>query len=141
VPYTPTVKGCPARAGAGRLKARKPSVIVVFKLVPHCENGDALSVFDFKQPNIPRSSEWNDELAQERAPSGLATSERRASERCKPTADRSQSLFGQCQIASAASEFSLENDIEQALEVVLGLAREPNAECHFRLIESLARAA
>jgi len=123
------------------LKARKPSVIVVFKLVPHSENGDALCILDFKERNIPRSSEWNDELAEKRTAAGLTTGERRASERCKSRADRSQSLFGQCQVAPAASEFALEDKIEQALEVVLGLACQPNAERHLRLLESLARAA
>lgn len=116
-------------------------MVVVFELVPHRENRDRGGVLDLGQRDVAGPSEGDDQVAQERAGARLAAGEGRGLQSVDPAADGGQRLGSEIQITAVASQLALDDEVEQAVEVVPGLTGQPDPVAHRRVFACLARAA
>lgn len=96
-------------------------MVVVFPLLSDRANRDGLVVDDLEQGNVACKPEGNDQLAKERTPPDLAARERKPLEQLHRGFDGLDRATGKIQIAAIAGQFALNQEIEEAQEVVLRL--------------------
>lgn len=116
-------------------------MVIVFELVPHREDRDRGGVLDLEQRDVADPSEGDDQLAQERAPARLAAGEGRGLQGVDPAADGGQRLGREIQVTAIGSHLPLDDEVEQAFQVVPGLTGQADPVAHRRVFACLARAA
>src|SRR3990167_3371140 len=85
-------------------------------------------------------SEGDDQLAQERALRSLAAGERRRLQSRHARPDRRQRPLGKSQVAAVTLQFALDDEVEQAVEVGLGLDGQADPAAHLLVLDIRARA-
>jgi len=106
--------------------------------MPYSTDDNGFVVNDLEQRHIARVAEGNNQFPHKWACTHFAASEGKAFEQAKPVFDGAQRLFGQLALTGVARELSLDDEVEQAHEVFLGLARQLDPVGH-RLAAVLPR--
>lgn len=110
-----------ATPAATRLRT---SVVVLFPLVTHGEDSDAVAVLDLEQRDVAGGAERNNEFAQERvavAAQGLAAGKRKHFEQLDCLGDRRARRFGR-------GDVLFEQEVKQTQQIRLRLRREADPE-------------
>ena len=107
----------------------------------HGDDDHVNGALNVEKRDIARSSEGNDQLAQEGTLPGLAARERRSLQCGETRANGQQRLLGQGEIAAIARQLSLKHEVEQPIQVRLGLAGEANPKVHLWVFAMRIRAA
>lgn len=105
-------------------------VVVVFPLMPNSTNDDGAVVDDFKERHIARSAKCDDQFAGERAVTDFATCERRCAQQADASINGMARFFRNFQIPGWTVEFTLDQEIENPLQVFVGSGAELNCEAH-----------
>src|SRR5687768_11831846 len=113
----PTLGSVPALT-INWIRGNRPSLVVVFTLMPHRKDGHGIARIDFEQCNVTARAKWNDQLPQERLLArSLATGERGKLKQIDRSSDRIESTF-------RSDDVTFELPIVESKQVLFGIRRE-----------------
>lgn len=107
-------------------------MVVILELMANSDHDHVRCGLDVHERDVARASEGDDQFAQEGALAGLAASERGRSQRLEAGTDGRNGLFGQREVTAVPRQFALDDEVEQAIEVVGGPSGLVGAEAHSR---------
>jgi len=112
-------------------------VAVILELMPNRNHDHIGRGSDLHQRDVTRVPERDDQFAQEGVLARFSASERGGAQRLEAGADGGDGLLGQREVATLSRQFALQDEVEQAIEVVGGLAGQADAETHLRGVRGL----
>ena len=116
-------------------------VIVVFELVAHRRHDHVAAAEDLEEGHVAGVTERDDQLAQERAVPRLPARKGGCRQRREAGTHGRECLLGDVEIPTVSLQLTVQDEVEQAIEVSLGLAGQADPKAHPRVAGLRARAA
>jgi len=124
-----------------RPKSDRLLVVILFELMAHCRDDHFCGSGNLEERNIAGIAKPNDQLAQKGVLACLAAGEGRAPQSGDPRTDGGKRLLGQPEVATGLSKFPLDDEVEQAQKISLGVTGEADPKAHRRVACLRIRAA